>query len=353
MATKTRDTLTSEETEVTPQEVIWNHICGFPPLALLRCAIELGIPDILEKRESPITLADLASEIGCSRSSLHRVMRFLIHYKVFQEKPISETSVGYIQSPVSRLLTRHGKHSMADLVLLVSNPEMLAPWGKLSGWVLDNKELPFKAAYGKDLWEFIVANPDQSKLFNDAFACDARLTMAAVLEGCPQVFEGLGTLVDVGGNIGTAIGLIVEACPWINGVNFDLPHVVSSAPACRGVEHLGGNMFDHIPKADAVYMMKILHDWADEECIALLRKCREAIPQDNGKVIIVDIVLESKEDHRFKEVQLVSDLTMMTFTNKGKERTLAEWSYVFHEAGFTRYTIKHIQAPQSVIEVYP
>ncbi|KAJ0505830.1 putative O-methyltransferase domain, plant methyltransferase dimerization [Helianthus annuus] len=342
-----------KDEEVAAQEEIWNIILGFTRTAVVKCAIELGIPDILENRESPMTLADLASELKCSQALLYRIMRFLIHYKVFQEKPVSKTCVGYTQTPLSRLLTRNGKHSMADLVLVESTPVMLAPWHKLSAWVLGNEGLPFEAAHGKDLWGFCAENPSHSKLFNDGMACDARAGVAAVIGGCPEVFEGVGTLVDVGGGDGTALRSIVEACPWIKGINFDLPHVVSVAPVSVGVEHVGGNMFDHVPKADAVYIMKVLHDWADDDCIAILRKCREAIPQDTGKVIIVDAIVGREEDHEFKGAGLLLDMAMMAHTSDGKERTSKEWSYVFHEAGFTRYTIKHIRAYQSVIEVYP
>ncbi|XP_076914985.1 acetylserotonin O-methyltransferase-like [Bidens hawaiensis] len=339
--------------EVAAREDMWKIILGFTPMALVKCAIELGIPDILENWESPMTLAELASEIKCSQSTLYRIMRFLIHYKVFQEKPVSETSVGYAQTPLSRLLTRNVKHSMAELVLLETSPVMLAAWHNLSAWVLGNAPLPFEAAHGNDLWGFCAENPSQNKLFNDAMACDFRVAVATVIEGCPKVFEGVRTLVDVGGGDGTAIRLIVDACPWIKGINFDLPHVVDVAPACVGIEHVGGSMFDHVPKADAVYLMKILHDWPDEDCINILRKCRDAIPKDTGKVIVVDAVLEREEDHEFKGVALMLDMIMMAHTIKGKLRTSKEWSYVIGEAGFTRYTIKHIRAYQSVIEVYP
>ncbi|KAL8228345.1 hypothetical protein R6Q57_015929 [Mikania cordata] len=340
-----------EETQAT--EEIWKFILGFTPTAIVKCAIELGIPDILETHESPMTLADLASELKCSQSSLYRIMRFLIHHKVFQEKPVSETCMGYAQTPLSRLLTRCGKHSMANFVLLESTQVMLAPWHKLSAWVLNNEDLPFEAAHGCDLWRFAAANPGHSELFNDGMACDARVAVAAVIEGCPEVFEGLKTLVDVGGGDGTALRIIVEACPWIKGFNFDLPHVVSVAPPCVGVEHVGGSMFDHVPKADTVYLMKVLHDWADDECIAILKKCREAIPKDTGKVIVVDAIVGREEDHEFKGVGLMLDMVMIAHTSQGKERTSEEWSYVFQEAGFTRHTIKHIRAYQSIIEVYP
>ncbi|KAJ9550387.1 hypothetical protein OSB04_014432 [Centaurea solstitialis] len=347
-----REIIHSKEEEIAQQE-IWKYILGYTPLMVMKCAIELGIPNILENHETPMTLAELTSKLGCNQSSLYRIMRFLIHYKMFQERPISETSVGYTHTPLSRLLIRQGENSMANVVLLQSSPFILAPWHKLSAWVLENKVLPFEAAHGKDIWGFAAANPDDSKLFDDGMACDARAAVAAVVEGCPEVFNGLKTVVDVGGGDGTALRTIVKAFPWIKGTNYDLPHVVSVAPAFSGVEHVGGNMFDHVPKADAAYLMKVLHDWKDEECIDILKKCRDAIPHDTGKVIIVDSIIEEKEDSEIKEVGLMLDMAMLAYTGNGKERTLKEWSYMFHEAGFTRHTIKRIRTYHSVIEVYP
>ncbi|KAL7587074.1 hypothetical protein Lser_V15G40113 [Lactuca serriola] len=347
-----KEEIDSKEEEAAVKE-IWKYVLGFTPMAVVKCAIELRIPDILQKHDTPMTLAELASELGCSSTSLYRIMRFLIQYKIFQEKPISDTSIGYALTPLSRLLTRHGKHSMADLVLLESTPVMLAPWHKLSSMILGSQNTPFGAAHGDDLWKFAAANPSHSKLINDAMACDARNAVRAVIDGCPEVFKGLKTVVDVGGGDGTALGLIVEGCPWIKGINFDLPHVVSVAPAWKGVEHVGGSMFDHIPKADAAYMMKVLHDWGDDECIDVLRKCREAIPQDTGKVILLEAIVGLEENHEYNDVVLMIDMVMMAHTSTGKERTLREWSYVFNEAGFTRYTIKQIRSYHSVIEVYP
>ncbi|XP_022020793.1 acetylserotonin O-methyltransferase [Helianthus annuus] len=346
------ENIISKEEEASAQQEIWKFVFGFTPMAVVKCAIELGIPDILENHDTPITLAELASKIGCPMPMLHRIMRFLVQYKIFQEVAVSETCFGYAHTPLSQLLTTHGKLSMADFVLLESSPVMLAPWHKLSARVLGKEGSAFGATHGDDVWGFAAANPGHSKLIDDAMACDARLAVGAVIEGCPEVFRQLRTVVDVGGGDGTALRLIVAACPWINGINFDLPHVVSVAPACMGVEHVGGDMFDHVPKADAVYLMKVLHDWGDEECIHILRKCREAIPHDTGKVIIVEAVVV-QEDHQFKDVALMMDMVMMAHTPKGKERTLKEWSYVFHEAGFSRYTTKRIRAYQSVIEVYP
>lgn len=113
----------------------------------------------------------------------------------------------------------------------------------------------FSAVHGKDVWEYAETNPEHSKLINDAMACHARVAIRAIIDNCPEIFKGIETLVDVGGGDGTTISLLVKTFPWIRGINFDLPHVVSVALPCHGVRHVEGNMFDSIPKADAAFLM--------------------------------------------------------------------------------------------------
>lgn len=102
------------------------------------------------------------------------------------------------------------------------------------------------------------------------------------------------------------------------------------------------------------YVQWIFHDWGDEECIKLLKNCREAIPKEHGKVIIVDHVIdeEGTKHDKFKDVGLMFDMLMMAQTNKGIERTLKEWEYVIKMAGFSSYIVKSIHAVQSVIVAF-
>ena len=72
-------------------------------------------------------------------------------------------------------------------------------------------------------------------------------------------------------------------------------------------------------------------------------------------MIIVEGVIEEEDDDgdKLKYVRLMLDMIMMAHTNRGKERTLKEWAHVLSEAGFSRHTVKRIQAVQSIIEAYP
>jgi caffeic acid 3-O-methyltransferase len=42
-------------------------------------------------------------------------------------------------------------------------------------------------------------------------------------------FEGVSTLVDVGGGVGNALKQIISEYPSIKGINFDLPQVIQDA----------------------------------------------------------------------------------------------------------------------------
>ncbi|GLJ31562.1 hypothetical protein SUGI_0633290, partial [Cryptomeria japonica] len=121
------------------------------------------------------------------------------------------------------------------------------------------------------------------------------------------------------------------------------------------VEHVSGNMFEHIPSADAIFIKWVLHDWDDDDCIKVLRRCYEATPA-NGKVIIVDaLVVEAKKDENNKDLQrgvgLEFDMGMMLYCSGGKERTEMEFKQIFIKAGFKSYTIFKLPSIQTIFEV--
>ena len=99
------------------------------------------------------------------------------------------------------------------------------------------------------------------------------------------------------------------------------------------------------------WMQTILHDWTDEQCIKILKRCKEAIHgrEDGGKVVIVDIVMN--DGAAMTETQLFWDIQMLCAL-QGKEREEHEWRRIFLEAGFTDYKISPLGI-RSLIEVFP
>ncbi|XP_062197344.1 probable inactive methyltransferase Os04g0175900 [Phragmites australis] len=150
----------------------------------------------------------------------------------------------------------------------------------------------------------------------------------------PQVFDGVGVLVDVGGGTGATLAMIANRYKHIRGINFDMSHVISEAPSLPGVEHVAGSWFDSIPTGDAVFMKWILHMQNDEDCIKILKNCHRALP-DKGKVIVVQSVLpETPESTPAARDSFTMDIIMLVNFNGGKDRTEQEYAKLARDAGF-------------------
>jgi hypothetical protein len=364
----------SEEEELLGQADAWKSTFAFVESLAVKCVVLLGIPDMIA-REGPratLSLDEIAARLPTESpdaSCLFRIMRFLVAKGVFRASVVKSAEAGacetrYGLTPTSKWLVKERELSMVPMVLMQSDERTMAPWHRFNECVLDGG-VAFERANGADIWSYASAHPDFNHLFNNAMACNARIVMKALLSKY-RGFDGLNSLVDIGGGTGTAIAEIVRTYPSIRGINYDLPHVVATAPHLPGVEHMGGDMFETVPSADAIFMKWIMHDWGDEDCIKILKSCRKAIPE-TGKVIIVDVVAldsnqrgDDNDNSGQKEkaaldpnLVLVFDLVMVAHCSGGKERTEEEWKKILLEGGFGRYKIITIPDFQSVIEAFP
>ncbi|CAJ1978866.1 unnamed protein product [Sphenostylis stenocarpa] len=201
-------------------------------------------------------------------------------------------------------------------------------------------------------WDFAGREPKFNHLFNDTMAIDSQSVSSMVIEKCKRVFEGLESLIDVGGGTGTMVKVIFKSFPQLKCIVFDLPHVVGDLQGTENIKYFGGDMFEAIPPADSIMLKWILHDWNDKECLKILSNCKEAI-SSKGKVIIIEMVMENKkEDRELTETEIFFDMQMMILVN-GKERNEKEWASLVFSAGFSNYKITATLGLLSVIEVYP
>ncbi|XP_011045486.1 PREDICTED: (R,S)-reticuline 7-O-methyltransferase-like [Populus euphratica] len=351
--------MASQEAEamLKSQVEISQLVLGFADSMALKCAVELRLADIINSHGRPISLSQIASGINSPSpdiSYLARIMRYVVRKDIFSAHPPSdggETLFGLNQK--SRMLMHDSERSLVPILTIQHSPWLQAPWHCLSQCIKEGGT-SFSKAHGCELWDFSSRNPEASRIFNEAMACTSKITMTAILSHYKDGFNNIRSLVDVGGGIGGHVAEFARAYPHIKGINLDLPHVVATAPKYEGVSHVAGNMFEAIPNADAIFIKRILHDWTDESCVEILRNCKKAIPEKTGKLIIVDIVLQT-DDHcdKFDDIRMGMDLVMFAVTTGGKERTEQEWKKLLEEGGFSRYKIIKIPALESIIEAYP
>uniref|UniRef100_A0A804HZW0 O-methyltransferase C-terminal domain-containing protein n=1 Tax=Musa acuminata subsp. malaccensis TaxID=214687 RepID=A0A804HZW0_MUSAM len=98
--------------------------------------------------------------------------------------------------------------------------------------VLDGKE-PVMAAYGMSSFEYQGTDPRFNKVFNEAMQSHSTIMISRLLRTYGG-FDDVEVLVDVGGGIGTTLGMITAKHPRIKGINFDLSHVISEAQPLPG-----------------------------------------------------------------------------------------------------------------------
>ncbi|KAL4360857.1 hypothetical protein GQ457_04G005500 [Hibiscus cannabinus] len=352
-------TVELDEAKLQGQAEIWRFMFSFADSMALKSAVELRIADIIHSHGRAITLSQIASCIdgGGTPSSditaLARIMRLLVRRKIFTvHHPSDGGDPEYDLTNSSRWLLHDSDQTLAPMILMENHPLLTAPWHCFSQCVREGGAA-FEKAHGREIWDLASENPEFNRLFNDGMACTSKVVTGAILSGYKEGLSSIGSLVDVGGGTGGLISEIVKAHPHIKGVNFDLQHVVSAAPPYDWVCHIGGDMFQAIPNADAVIMKWVLHDWSDEDCIKILRNCRNAIPRKEGKVIIVEVVVKLDGNGPFDDMGFVFDLLMLAHSGGGKERTEAEWKKILEGGGFSRYKIINIPALTSIIEAYP
>ncbi|PON57121.1 O-methyltransferase COMT-type [Trema orientale] len=340
------------------QSHLYKHIQGFISSMSLKCAVHLGIPDIINNHGRSITLPELVSALQIHPSKtgfVHRLMRLLVHSGFFTATKVSQNQEeeAYDLTPSSRLLLKNKVPCLSAFVLSMLDPAFITPWHSLGKWFQREEALtPFESAHEMNLWEYGKKNSEFNDLFNEAMVSDSGM-MNLVVKDCKPVFEGLRSLVDVGGGTGKVCRILNEAFPHLKCTVLELPHVIADLPDTENLKYIGGDMFQAIPQADAILLKLILHGWSDEECLKILKKCRGAIPSNGGKVIVIDIVIiDDKDEHELTEAKLYFDLLMMAVVT-GRERSKKDWENLFVESGFTSFKITPIFGLRSLIEVFP
>jgi hypothetical protein len=251
------------------QAELWNHVFAYTRSMSLRCAVELGIPDAVHRLGGAATVPDLAAALSLPPSRapyLRRLMRLLAHAGFFA---FDGAAASYGLTPLSRLLVSAAPgaggwqgQGLSPFALAMLHPVIVSPSMSLASWfrAADARtaaaRVPFEAAHGRDLWAVAKDDREFGAAFNDAMACDGRFVMDVLVRDHRDVFRGLATLVDVGGGSGGAARAIAAAFPHVRCSVLELPHVVAGIPQGErgGVEFVAGDMFENVPKADAVLL---------------------------------------------------------------------------------------------------
>jgi len=330
--------------EMPPQAVMLQMVSGFWLSQMINVAARLGLAD--QVAAQPKSLAELSEATGTHARSLYRVLRVLVSTGVFGQDDDGKYSL----TPLSETLRSDVPASMRAFAMAELGQEHYAAWGNLLHSVKTG-EIAFDNHFGESVWQYYAKNPDDAAVFNDAMTGMTEMVNAAVVEAYD--FSGIKKLVDIGGSHGALMSAILKSNPAMQGVVFDLPHVVEGAKArltAEGVadrcEIASGDFFKEVTSGGDVYTMKfIIHDWDDEKSVAIMKNIHRAMG-DGSKLLVVEQVVASNNEPSFAKF---IDINMLVMTG-GCERTEAEFAELFTASGFKLARVIPTESPFSILE---
>ncbi|KAJ3703579.1 hypothetical protein LUZ61_007284 [Rhynchospora tenuis] len=237
----------------------------------LKAVVGLGIIEILNKGSVPhiagtlpvmMTAEDIAAQLPTKNpqaaTMLDRMLGLLASFNIVRcaiekkEKVVRR----YGPAPFFKWLAKNEHGALAaNFVHLGMEQAFFSAGQHLQEAVLEGG-IPFEKAHGMTSFQYMATDLKLSSVFNKAMKHNTILIVNKMLETY-QGFKDAHVLVDVGGGVGTSLGMIVSKYPHIKGINFDLPHAIAEAAPLPGVEHISGDMFDSIPHGDAI-LLKVL-----------------------------------------------------------------------------------------------
>jgi hypothetical protein len=339
------DSAAVAEVSTAPQQ-LFQMMTGYWSTQALYVAAKLGIADLLA--DGPAHCDVLAQKTNVHPESLFRTLRALASVGVFSE-------VGtrcFALNPSSALLLDSAPNTMRALAIMFAEEQYRASGEML--YSVRTGQPAFEHQFGMGVFEYFAQNPEAGAMFNKSMSA---LTVPIARDVASFYdFSKFRTIVDVGGNHGTVLSAILCAYPSAQGVLFDRPNVVIGAAEQlsdigleKRCECIGGDFFESVPRGGDAYLLKgILHDWDDALCQAILKNCRQAMPE-HGKLLVVEYVLpEGNAPHPGKWI----DLHMLVMAG-GRERTVAQYSDLFKSGGFAMSGVTPIPDGLSILEAVP
>ncbi|MBH5372990.1 methyltransferase [Bradyrhizobium glycinis] len=303
-------------------------INGFQITQAIRVAATLRVADHLH--DGARSVGELAALTKSHPDSLYRLLRALAAVDVFRE----EQERTFALTPMGDCLRTDSATPLGAWAEVVGSPYFWQAWGHLLHSV-QTGENAFQDLNGKNVWQFRAEHPEHGATFDRAMTQLSRASAEAVVRAYD--FSPLRHIVDVGGGQGLMLAEILRAHPHIRGTLLDQRSVIARARAVlaeRGVidrcDIVSGSFFEALPEgADAYLMRAVIHDWSDDQAVAILKVCRRAT-QNGARLLLVERLVGHLNE---LPATKFSDLNMLVSPG-GRERTREEFSDLLARSGF-------------------
>ncbi len=319
--------MTNHRPPPSPAVQMMQLINGYQVSQSLHVVATLGIADLL--RNGPRSSDALADSVEADRNALYRLLRALAAVGVFHE----DADRAFSLTELGACLRSDAPEPVGPWAAHIGRPYYWQVWSHLLHSVRTG-EYAYPHVHGVSSWEYRVEHPEENAIFNAAMTGNTRGVTEAVVAAYD--FSPFARIVDVGGGQGQLLGSVLAANTHLRGVLYDQTQVVAQANKLlegMGVrercEITGGDFFTGVPPGDLHMMKVVLHDWNDEQALAILRNCRAAVTP-GGRVLVLERIIGAPN---IAPAEKFADLNMLVGAG-GRERSRAEFVKLFAAAGY-------------------
>ena len=313
--------------------------------AAIRGLLSIGVFEQLA--DGPLTIDELAGRCGANPEILRRVLRC-----------VAATGLLHSVGPQRYELTDACRAAMDGFAFggfrFNADPEIWNALGEITETIRTGKA-PLIDRYGGGLYGYLATQPVTAAgfdiLIKGMFAAAARALAQAI------DFAGLGTVVDVGGGHGGFITAILQAHPGVRGILTELDRALPGARTHLAANGLADRcdvvacdfFADPLPPGAGGYLLAhVIHNWNDEQALAILRAVRAAIPEDGQLLLVEAIIPDDDSPHLAKDL----DIRLLTIL-PGGERTESEYARLLATAGFRPEPASGLAGTDSVMMAIP
>ncbi|MEU9917905.1 methyltransferase [Streptomyces sp. NPDC051001] len=163
----------------------------------------------------------------------------------------------------------------------------------------------FAHRYGQHHFTYFAERPELGTLFNRAMAASAEMftPVPALVD-----FSGARRVVDVGGGNGALLTRVLRTHGHLEGVLLERPQALeatrkelAAAGLDRRCSFVVGDFTVAVPEGGDVYLLsRVLHDWDDERCPTLLRRCARAMRAGSELLVVERLLRRTKGRRRLR-----------------------------------------------------
>jgi hypothetical protein len=312
----------------SPLDVILNIAGGHCLPRALHVIADFGVADALD---GPMRVDALAAASGTNADALSRLLRLLSAHGLFE---LNGDVVSHNEA--SQLLRSDHPRSARGLARMFGLPPCWNSFERLDHSLRTGRPAA-EQLYPDGLWSYFADHPEAGAIFDQAMTGKAAAQVAGLVEAYD--FSAFATIADIGGGRGHLLQAILGARPGTNGILFDLPHVARAVAESDRLSVHGGDFFkDPLPTCDAYVLMEVIHDWDDEDSLAILSAVARAAPAGATLLIAEQLVPDAPGPAWPKML----DIHMLALLG-GRQRTGEEYHRLLQAAGFE---------PQRTIETF-